>query len=50
MLFALEVHGSMLLFACVIIIGMLFTIFLVRETKGINLDVLEVKDQNKNIA
>lgn len=41
MLFALDVYGSMLLFACVLIVGILFTIFVVRETKGVKLDVLE---------
>lgn len=34
----------MLAFACVLVIGYIFTICFVRETKGINLDVLEVID------
>lgn len=46
MIFALEVHGIMFLFACVISIGLVFTIFLVRETKGVNLDILEINGNN----
>lgn len=43
-LFVLELHGSVFLFAGVIATGFIFTIFVVRETKGINTDVLEVED------
>lgn len=41
-LITLEVDGTMLLFACVLIVGCIFTIFVVPETKGVNLDALEV--------
>lgn len=41
----LELYGCMWLFACIMVTGLCFTIFVVKETKGLNLDVLEV---NKN--
>lgn len=46
-LFAIGVHGIMFLFGCVLAIGLIFTLFVVRETKGINLEGLENKDNNK---
>lgn len=36
-----ELYGCMSLFATVSVLGFLFTFFVVEETKGINLDVLE---------
>lgn len=48
MLLAMGMDGSMFVFAFVIAFGFFFTIFVVPETKGINLDVLEVKDNNKD--
>lgn len=43
-LYALGLDGSLFLFAGVLVVGFIFTIFVVRETKGINLDVLEATD------
>lgn len=36
-----DLFGCMLMFTSVLVIGLLFTILVVRETKGKNLDVLE---------
>lgn len=36
-----DLYGCMALFATVSVLGFLFTLFIVEETKGINLDVLE---------
>lgn len=47
LLFALEVDGIMFLFGCVLASGFIFTLLVVRETKGINLEVLENKGDNK---
>lgn len=43
MLDILELYGSMYFFASVSVVGLLFTIFVVEETRGKNLDVLEEK-------
>lgn len=47
MLFAFGVHGLMVLSGGILAVGFIFTLFVVRETKGIYLDVLEDKDNNK---
>lgn len=39
----LDLYGSMWMFATVAMIGLVFTIIVVKETKGKNLDVFEVK-------
>lgn len=36
-----DLYGCMALFTTVSVLGFLFTYFVVKETKGINLDVLE---------
>lgn len=40
-LHSLQLHGCMWLFAGVSVVGLIFTIAVVKETKGKNLDVLE---------
>lgn len=49
-LITLEVHGTMLLFACVLLVGFIFTLFIVPETTGINLDVLEADSNTERPA
>lgn len=50
MLLALELHGCMFLFAFVSVLGIIFTKFVVPETKGRNLDVLDsCTDQQKKL-
>lgn len=49
LLSALELYGCMFLFACVSITGLIFIIIVVRETKGKNLDVLEIKENKPKI-
>lgn len=39
----LDLDGTMWMFATVSVLGLFFTIFVVTETKGKNLDVLEIK-------
>lgn len=39
----IDLYGSLWLFAFVSAVGLIFTIFVVKETKGNNLDLLEVK-------
>lgn len=38
-----DLYGCMFMFAMVSLVGLVFTIFVVKETKGKNLDVLELK-------
>lgn len=44
MLASIELYGCIWFFSCMATLGMLFAIFVVKETKGKNLDVL---DENK---
>lgn len=39
----LDLYGSMWLLASVSVVGLLFTIIIVKETKGKNLDLLDEK-------
>lgn len=41
MLASIELYGCIWFFSCMATFGMLFTIFVLKETKGKNLDVLE---------
>lgn len=41
MLASIELYGCMWFFSCMATLGFLFTIFVVKETKGKNLDVLD---------
>lgn len=43
----LDLYVSVWMFASFALAGLLFTIFVVRETKGKNLDVLEERPTNK---
>lgn len=44
--FYLDLHGCMFLFASVSTFGVFYTIYIVPETRGKNLDVLEMKQTN----
>lgn len=42
----LDLHGCMFLFAAVSVFGVFYTVYVVPETKGKNLDVLETAESN----
>lgn len=49
MLLGLDLYGCMFLFSFVNLLGILFTKFVVPETKGRNLDVLETPENQKEV-
>lgn len=46
----LELYGTIWVFAGASFIGLLFTIFVVRETKGTNLDLLEETPNKERVC
>ncbi len=49
MLLVLDLYGCMFLFSFVNVIGVFFTKFVVPETKGRNLDVLDNSEKEKEL-
>lgn len=50
MLVKLDLYGCMFLFSFVNVLGIFFTKFVVPETNGQNLDVMEVPENRKNMS
>lgn len=50
MLLQLDLYGCMFLFSFVNVVGLFFTKFVVPETKGRHLDVLEIPEKQKEFS
>lgn len=49
LMYYLQLHGCMFLFATVSAIGLVYTIYVVPETRGKNLDNLEIPEKKMSV-